>query len=135
MEWDTASLFPWHTGHRPLWEALPGTPEHSRSPSFLSNWILLQMQTHWCLTKGKDHFHRHAGSTTASTAQGAGAALPQGPLLAYVKLGSLDLSCGAVSQQLSPTLCCIVPFQSKMIHPLPTQSIFQCNTFSFSFSL
>lgn len=38
--------------------------------------------THWCPVKGEDHFHRHAGCTTANTAQGAGAAFATGPTAA-----------------------------------------------------
>lgn len=63
-----------------------------------------------------------------------GLPLPQGPLLAHVELGSLDLFCRALSQQFSPILGCSITFQRKRIHPLPIQSIFQCNTVSFSFS-
>lgn len=72
------TLFPWHTEHKPLWKALTGTPKQTHSPLFCRRQMLLQMQTHRCPMEGEDHFHEHAGSTTANTAQSAEAAFAVG---------------------------------------------------------
>lgn len=70
MEWDTAFHGIQNRGH--FGRSCLGAQSTPPLPLFLISWMLLQLQTHQCPMRGKDHFHRHAGSSTASTAQGAG---------------------------------------------------------------
>lgn len=124
MEWDTASLFPWHTKHMLLWEVLPGTPEHSHSPFFsLADGYYSRCRladTQW---RGRIISTDMLAPPLPIQPRVLKLPLLQGSLLAHVKLderlGSLDLSCKVVSKQSAPTSRCSMPLchsSCKFLH-------------------